>query len=77
HESPDGIAKEVLLGVEIKEKATVILDRYNAISYAINNAQFGDTVIVAGKGEEDYMEIDGKFYPFKDEDTIIKVLTEK
>ena len=40
-------------------KYIVIPDREKAIEYAIENAQNGDIIILAGKGHEDYQEING------------------
>ena len=47
-------------------------DRRLAIAGAIAQARLGDIVLVAGKGHEDYQEIDGIKYPFSD----LKVSTE-
>jgi UDP-N-acetylmuramoyl-L-alanyl-D-glutamate--2,6-diaminopimelate ligase len=44
----------------------VIEDREQAIATAINTAQAADTVLIAGKGHEDYQEIKGVKYPFSD-----------
>ena len=44
----------------------VVEDRAQAIARAINAAQASDTVLIAGKGHEDYQEIMGVKYPFSD-----------
>ena len=46
-----------------------------AIAYAIHNGQPGDIVILAGKGHEDYQEIEGKKYPM-DERVLIREILE-
>lgn len=51
-------------------KYVEILDRKEAIAYAIHNARPGDVIVLAGKGHEDYQEIEGKKYPM-DERVII------
>jgi UDP-N-acetylmuramyl tripeptide synthase len=44
----------------------VIPDRRKAIETAINRAQKGDIVLIAGKGHEDYQIIGTKKMPFDD-----------
>jgi UDP-N-acetylmuramoyl-L-alanyl-D-glutamate--2,6-diaminopimelate ligase len=44
----------------------VIVDRAQAITNAIEMAQPQDTILLAGKGHEDYQEISGIRYPFSD-----------
>ena len=46
----------------------VVEDRAQAIAQAIKIAQAADTVLIAGKGHEDYQEIKGVKYPFSDID---------
>ena len=47
-----------------KGKYTCIVDRIEAIKYAINMADKKDIIVLAGKGHEPYQEINGKKYPF-------------
>ena len=53
-----------------------IPDRREAIRWCLENAQEGDIVVLAGKGHEDYQEIQGKKYPF-DERVVIRELLEE
>ncbi len=48
--------------------ATVILDRGEAIAYAIQIAQPGDVVVIAGKGHENYQIIGRTKHPMDDRD---------
>ncbi|MCH5352718.1 MAG: UDP-N-acetylmuramoyl-L-alanyl-D-glutamate--2,6-diaminopimelate ligase [Acutalibacter sp.] len=50
-----------------------IPDRREAIRWCLENAEDGDIVVLAGKGHEDYQEIEGKKYPF-DERVVIQEL---
>ena len=50
----------------ISGRYEVIEDRAQAIAQAIRLAQAADTVLIAGKGHEDYQEINGVKYPFSD-----------
>ncbi len=53
-----------------------IPDRREAIRWCLTNAEKGDIVVLAGKGHEDYQEIEGKKYPF-DERVVIRELIEE
>ncbi len=53
-----------------------ICDRKEAIAYVISHAREGDLIVLAGKGHEDYQEIQGKKYPM-DERVIIEEIVEK
>lgn len=50
----------------------IIEDRYEAIKYCIDNAKKGDLILVAGKGHEDYQEIEGVKYHMDDRELIKK-----
>ncbi len=54
-EDPSAIIDEVCAGlVDKRERTHVEVDRRAAIRYAVKHAKRGDTVLVAGKGHEDY-----------------------
>jgi UDP-N-acetylmuramoyl-L-alanyl-D-glutamate--2,6-diaminopimelate ligase len=53
-------------GLLAPERAQLQRDRARAIHWAVTHAQPGDTVLVAGKGHEDYQEIAGEKLPFDD-----------
>ena len=63
-ENPQEIIAEIVSG--IRGIYYVVEDRALAIDWAINLAQAVDTVLIAGKGHEDYQEIKGVKYPFSD-----------
>ena len=70
-EKPEAIIADILEGM--KDTATpyvTIPDRVEAIHYAMDHAQPGDVIVLAGKGHEDYQEIDHKHYPM-DERVIV------
>ena len=70
-EKPEAIIADILEGM--KDTATpyvTIPDRVEAIHYAMDHAQPGDVIILAGKGHEDYQEINHKHYPM-DERVIV------
>lgn len=75
-EKPEDIIADIITGISKTDgKYIEITDRKEAIAYAINNAEDGDVIVLAGKGHEDYQEIEGKKYPM-DERVIIKEITE-
>ncbi|MGZ5265067.1 MAG: UDP-N-acetylmuramoyl-L-alanyl-D-glutamate--2,6-diaminopimelate ligase [Kaistella sp.] len=74
-EDPADIIKEIEAGVEPQNfsKYTSIPDRKEAIKMAIKFAEPKDIVLVAGKGHEDYQEINGVKHYFDDKETIIEL----
>lgn len=64
-ENPDSIIADVVSGMA-KIHHEIIVDRAVAIGRAINLARQKDTVLVAGKGHEDYQEIAGVKHAFSD-----------
>ena len=76
-EKPLDIMADIRTGVERTKGAYVeICERKEAIRYAIQNAQTGDIVVLAGKGHEDYQEIEGVKYPMDERVLIQEVLRE-
>ncbi len=66
-EDPAAIIAEVVAGAADASKMVVEPDRARAIARAVAAAAAGDTVLVAGKGHEDYQEIAGVRSPFVDQ----------
>ncbi len=54
HEDPREIVAEILDGFQQPAAARVIIDRTEAIHWALAQAQPGDCLLIAGKGHEDY-----------------------
>jgi len=77
-EDPDLIARMAEEGLRrsgIKPACTrKILDRAEAIEVALAMAEPGDCVLIAGKGHEDYQEIDGCRIDFDDRETARRIL---
>ena len=57
-------------------KSLVLPNRREAILYAVKNAQPHDTIVLAGKGHEDYQEIKGVKHPMDERDLIRDILME-
>jgi UDP-N-acetylmuramoyl-L-alanyl-D-glutamate--2,6-diaminopimelate ligase len=64
NENPALIVEGILAGMPPNQ--TVMLDRRDAIRTAILDAAPEDIVVLAGKGHEDYQEINGIKHPFSD-----------
>lgn len=66
-EEPRAIADDIVAGARpIAADWTVELDRASAIELALDGTHAGDVVILAGKGDEDYQEANGRRVPFSD-----------
>lgn len=72
-ENPETILDEMEAGISITQKRKVlrITDRRAAIHTAVNLAQPGDIILIAGKGHENYQEINGVKHHFDDIEEII------
>ena len=67
-EDPDAIIDEVVAGAP--GRLEVEPDRAKAIGQALEGAQAGDVVVIAGKGHEQGQELDGRVVPFDDRDVV-------
>ena len=64
--------KEGLNNAQLKKTLTIV-DRKEAIRTACSLAQKGDVVLVAGKGHEDYQEINGVKNHFNDKEVLYEI----
>lgn len=80
-ESPEKILDDIeegALGSGPNEKPYYrIADREEAINYAIQIAQKNDTVLIAGKGHEDYQIIGTEKFPFDDRVVARRAINER
>jgi len=65
-EEPSSIIDDILKGMPPNFSYTVTVDRREAIKSALGKAQFGDCVVIAGKGHEAYQEVKGVRSDFDD-----------
>ena len=66
-ENPEQIFADMKAGINfLGREVHEIHDRREAIKFAVKQAKNGDIVIVAGKGHENYQEIDGVRHWFDD-----------
>jgi UDP-N-acetylmuramoyl-L-alanyl-D-glutamate--2,6-diaminopimelate ligase len=73
-EDPAQILREMEAGLDpvLIRKSTTLPDRKEAIKLAVQRAQPGDIVLVAGKGHETYQEIQGVRHPFDDRAVLLE-----
>jgi UDP-N-acetylmuramoyl-L-alanyl-D-glutamate--2,6-diaminopimelate ligase len=67
-ENPEDILenmKEGIKGMDMS-KVNIITDRYEAIKKAVSLAKEGDYILLAGKGHENYQEVNGVKSHFDD-----------
>ena len=66
-EDPEQIFADMKQGIDFAGKTyQEIHDRREAIKFVVKHAQAGDIVVIAGKGHENYQEIDGVRHWFDD-----------
>ena len=76
-EEPQAIIDDILIGMKKTDGEYIsIIDRHEAISYAMENAKDGDVIILAGKGHEDYQEIKGEKHHMDERELIADILKE-
>jgi UDP-N-acetylmuramoyl-L-alanyl-D-glutamate--2,6-diaminopimelate ligase len=75
-EDPRKILDDMSKHLPIGEPSRVVIDRYEAIAYAVSLCQSGDTLLVLGKGHENGQEIKGKKIDFDDRLVLAKILEE-
>jgi len=73
-EDPKAIVQQIMHGIEEKNKVQIIIDRKEGIRKAIEIVRPGDTLILAGKGHEDYQIIGDKKIHFSDKETVLELL---
>ena len=71
-EEPQAIINDMLAGLDARQmkKVLSIVDRREAIRTACMMAEKGDVILIAGKGHEDYQEIQGVKHHFDDHEVV-------
>ncbi len=75
-ERPEAIIDDILAGMDGSIPRVVIPDRVEAICWAMDNAKPGDVVLLAGKGQETYQEINGEKYHMDEREIVRDHLAE-
>lgn len=73
-EKPQAIIDQILDGIPLDFPHMVCTERRSAIKQALSIAREGDCVIIAGKGHENYQEINGVKHHFDDREVVMELL---
>ena len=73
-EDPEAIIAQIQAGVPLQSCVFTQPDREEAIALALRQASPGDTVLIAGKGHEEYQILSDKKIDFSDEAVVRKLL---
>ncbi len=76
-EAPQSIIDMILAGCGEAKSLTATADRAEAIEAVVAGAEASDVILVAGKGHEDYQEIQGVKHHFSDVETVAKALADR
>ena len=74
NEKPQNIIDEIISGCVSKDSYTVIVNREQAIDFALQMASSNDVVLIAGKGHEKYQHIKNQKIAFDDAEIAAKQL---
>ena len=66
NEKTEDILKEMTDGIDLAEKGFILVDRKDAIDFAVKMAKPGDCIMLMGKGHESGQEVNGVITPFDD-----------
>jgi len=73
-EDPQKIIDEIMTGLQGKENVFAVPDRREAIRMALKAMNRNETLVILGKGDEEYQEIKGVKYPFDDRKVVRELL---
>ncbi len=77
-EEPGAIIADILPGLaDSRTPYVVVENRVEAIHYAIDHAQSGDVIVLAGKGHEDYQEINHVKHHLDEREVVAAYLAER
>lgn len=77
NENPKTIFNQIFTGFSEQVNATLEPDRAQAIARAILTADAKDVVLIAGKGHENYQEVEGKKHFFSDKEQALSELARR
>jgi UDP-N-acetylmuramoyl-L-alanyl-D-glutamate--2,6-diaminopimelate ligase len=75
-EDPETILTEMIGNLNLRENSATLLDRREAIAFAVASALPGDCVVVLGKGHEAGQEIAGMKFTFDDRIELARAIEE-
>ena len=76
-EEPMDIINDIYQAIDEKEKVKVSSLRGDAIYFAIDELEEGETLLILGKGDEEYQEFKDKKIAFDDREVVREIIKEK
>ncbi len=76
-EDPEHILDDIMGGFRNPRSVLRIEDRRSALEAALDRADAGDMVVLAGKGHEDYQDIGGQRRPWSDAEVVGELLGQR
>ena len=73
-EAPEAIIADITAGMS---QARTTVDRFEAIREAIAEADARDVILIAGKGHEDYQEVNGVKHHFSDAEAVREAFNDR
>ncbi|KEA45287.1 UDP-N-acetylmuramoylalanyl-D-glutamate--2,6-diaminopimelate ligase [Campylobacter mucosalis] len=76
-ENPQDIVDEICSGMDMSRFVLKEVDRREAIRIGLENLKDGEALVILGKGDEDYQEINGVKHHFSDKEVVCELLKER
>jgi UDP-N-acetylmuramoyl-L-alanyl-D-glutamate--2,6-diaminopimelate ligase len=76
-ERPEAILEAMVSGAKFDDPSRIVVDRQEAIEYAVSLVQSGDSILVLGKGHETGQEMSGEVLPFDDRLVLARAIEAK
>ena len=73
-ENPEDIIEDIAKPIAQKDGVVKIVDREEAIKRAIDELNNNEVLLILGKGDEDYIEINGEKIPYSDKEVVRRYL---
>ena len=73
-EEPADIIRDIVAGIDIKSAYEPVIDRRKAIELAMDKANPGDIILLAGKGHEEYIDEKGEVKYFSEREVVAEIL---
>ena len=73
-EDPEQIINQIVKGIPTSRQMTTLINREEAIAYALNHAEEEDIILIAGKGHEAYQQIGTIKHAFSDQEVVKELM---
>lgn len=73
-EDPEIILNEIACGIPASAPVSKLVNREEAIAYALRKAEHNDIILIAGKGHESYQQIGNTKHVFSDQEVVRRLM---